>query len=189
MENHRLRYLHYLELNPEYHFKRDGYPEISQIEPMVCPVCKKYHFSPLSWDEIYCGMKPSDSYCTFCGWHYDINQSNNPDLKGGANDLSLNDYKAWYHSKITDNPDYNYFDEMTDNYVPTPHKCPVCGKYEFSDECCFDICPYCGWEDDGTEDNTPILGANDLKLSEYQARYNRYIRENPHYRWDKNGKP
>ena len=28
---------------------------------------------------------------------------------------------------------HNYFEEMTDNYVPTPHKCPICGKYVFAD--------------------------------------------------------
>ena len=78
---------------------------------------------------------------------------------------------------------------MTDNYVPTPHKCPICGKYEFADNCCFDICPYCGWEDDGTEDDTTILGANDLRFSEYKKRYEHYIQENPKYRWDKNGNP
>ncbi len=28
------------------------------------------------------------------------------------------------------------------------HKCPVCGKYEFEYEGCFDICEVCGWNDD-----------------------------------------
>ena len=78
---------------------------------------------------------------------------------------------------------------MTNNYVPTPHRCPVCGKYEFADKCCYDICPHCGWEDDGTDDDTPILGANDLRFSDYKKRYERYIQENPAYRWDKNGNP
>ena len=29
--------------------------------------------------------------------------------------------------------------------------CPVCGEYEFEDVLCHDICPVCGWEDDGME--------------------------------------
>jgi len=27
---------------------------------------------------------------------------------------------------------------------PTPHKCHVCGEYEFADELSSDICPVCG---------------------------------------------
>ena len=30
-------------------------------------------------------------------------------------------------------------------------KCPVCGKYEFPEENSFDICPICGWENDGVQ--------------------------------------
>ena len=189
MDDHKIRYLHYVELNPDYHFKRDGYPDIPQVEPIDCPVCGKFQFAPLTWDDIYCGMTPSDSYCTLCGWHYDPSQHIDPDKKEGANALSLNEYKKWYEDKLKENPDYDYFEEMTNNYVPTPHKCPVCGKYEFADDCCFDICPYCGWEDDGTEDDTTILGANDLRFSEYKERYKRYIQNNPQYKWNKDGKP
>lgn len=29
-----------------------------------------------------------------------------------------------------------------------PHKCPICGQYEFPEEGSFDICEVCGWEDD-----------------------------------------
>ena len=187
--NHKYRYMHYVEENPNYTFEKDGYPVIPQVEPMDCPVCKKFRFSPLTWDDIYCGIKPGDSNCMICGWHYDPSQHNDPDLKNGANPLSLNEYKNWYANKLKENPDYDYFEEMTDNHIPTPHKCPVCGKYEFPDDCFFDICPYCGWEDDGTDDDTPDIGANDLRFSEYKARYDRYIQNNPHYRWDKNGKP
>ena len=92
-------------------------------------------------------------------------------------------------AKIKENPSYSFFEEETNNYVPTPHACPVCGKYKFEDECCFDICPFCGWEDDGTDDDTDILGANDLRFSLYKERYSRYLSQDPKYRWDKNGKP
>ena len=187
--DHKYRYAHYTEENPLYHYKRDGYPPIAQVETMDCPVCGKFKFTPLTWDDIFSGMTPSDSYCTVCGWHYDPNQHAHPNLKNGANAFSLNEYKTWYSEKLDEDPNYDYFEELTDGYAPTPHKCPVCGKYEFKDDCSYGICPFCGWEDDGTEDDSAILGANDLRYSEYKKRYENYIRQNPRYRWDKNGKP
>lgn len=32
-----------------------------------------------------------------------------------------------------------------------PMLSPVCGEYEFEDALCHDVCPVCGWEDDGVE--------------------------------------
>lgn len=89
-----------------------------------------------------------------------------------------------YAERLKLNPNYSFFEEETDNYVPTPHKCPVCRKYTFEDNCCFDICPYCGWEDDGT-DSDDTIGANDLSFSEFKKRYERFLGDNPDYRWDK----
>lgn len=189
LENSKLRYQYYVERNPNYHWEHDRFPEIPQIEPMYCPVCKKFHFDPLTWDDLFCGVVPSDVYCMDCGWHYDLAQKENPDLKAGANALSLNEYRVWYESKLKENPNFSFFEEATDNYVETPHKCPICGRYEFADASCFDICPFCGWEDDGTEDDAEILGANDLRFSEYKKRYESYVENIPGYRWDKNGKP
>lgn len=183
--NYKYRYMHYIAEDPDYTFKDKGYPEIPQVESMDCPVCKKTRFAPLTWDDIYCGMKPSDSNCMACGWHYDPAQHNDPTLKNGANVLSLNEYIQWYHDKLKENPDYDYFEEMTESHEPIPHKCPVCGKYEFADECCFDVCPYCGWEDDGTDDDTPNIGANNLRFSEFKKRYEQYVQEDPSYRWDR----
>ena len=54
--DHKYRYMHYVEENPDYHYLRDGFPSIPQIEPVDCPVCKKTRFTPLTWDDIYCGM-------------------------------------------------------------------------------------------------------------------------------------
>ena len=189
LENSRLRYQYYVERNPSYHWARDGYPAIEQIEPMICPVCGKFKFEKLTWDDLYCGVTPSDVWCRDCGWHYDLKQSESPELQEGANALSLNAYKLWYAAKIEENPQYSFFEETTSDYSPEPHECPVCGKYTFEDTCSSDICPFCGWEDDGTEDDTEILGANDLRFSLYKERYHRYIAHNPEYRWNKNGKP
>ena len=189
LENSKLRYQYYVGRNPDYYWSHDGYPDVEQIEPMDCPVCGKFRFEKLTWDDLYSGESPSDVWCRDCGWRYDLKQSEEPDLKDGANSMSLNEYKEWYAAKIKENPSYSFFEEETNNYIPTPHACPVCGKYKFEDECCFDICPFCGWEDDGTDDDTDILGANDLRFSLYKERYSRYLSQDPKYRWDKNGKP
>ena len=58
-------------------------------------------------------------------------------------------------------------------YRKTPHMCPVCGKYQFSDKFSFDICPYCRWEDDGLQEEEPDYegGANILSLNQAKKKY------------------
>lgn len=55
----------------------------------------------------------------------------------------------------------------------TPHKCPVCGKYKFSEWNSYDICPECGWEDDSAQEKNPDddLGVNMVSLNEYKSKY------------------
>lgn len=60
--------------------------------------------------------------------------------------------------------------------------CPICGKYTFYGKNNFDICKYCGWEND-----TADGGANDLPLEEFKKRYERLIANNPKYIWKVNG--
>lgn len=62
---------------------------------------------------------------------------------------------------------------MTDRNRKGPHKCPVCGKYEFDSWNSYDICPECGWEDDSMQEEAPDddLGANGMSLNEYKADY------------------
>lgn len=185
--DHRLRYFYYLSKNPKYHYARDGYPDVLQIEEMKCPVCSQMRFMPLRWDEIYCGVVPSDVHCQYCGWNYDLKQMESPDLKNGANEMSLNEYRDWYANKIAEDPEYVYFNEQTDKYVPTPHKCPVCAKYQFSDKASFEVCSFCGWEDDIVQLSNPdfVGGANKLSLRQYRKEYKKIIKEDPSYRWDK----
>lgn len=187
LDDYKLRYGYYIAQNPKYHWEHDLYPEIPQIEECKCPVCGKFEFEELSLDDLYCGVKPSDVYCMSCGWRYSPKQTKSPDLKNDVNEMSLNEYRAWYAEKIATNPQYSYFEEMTENYVPTPHMCPVCGKYEFKDEASFAICPFCGWEDDGVQLDDPNFsgGANDLSLKQYRKEYREKIKLNPNYRWDK----
>lgn len=186
LHDYKLRYEYYVEQKSDYHWARDRYPQIPQIEPMNCPVCGKFKFEVLSWDDVYCGVTPADVWCRDCGWHYDLKQTTFPDLKNGANTMSLNEYRVWYLEKLKENPEYSYSCEATDSYIPVPHKCPVCGKYEFEDRFCHDICPYCGWEDDGSELECEI-GANDMGFIDYKTRYDRYVAANPKYKWKKNG--
>lgn len=186
----KLRYLYYVSHNPKYHWAHDDFPQVPQIEEMDCPVCKKMKFVPLTWDELYCGVTPADIHCQYCGWKYDLAQIESPKLKNRANEMSLIEYREWYEKKIAENPNYVYFDEVTDQYIPTPHKCPVCGKYEFEDDSCHDICPFCGWEDDGVQLNDQDFsgGANILSLKQYRKEYKKRLQLDPNYRWDKNKK-
>ncbi len=152
----------------------------NKYKPMECPICGKFYFSDLQDGDEY-----SEFFCSVCGWVYDLNQAENPDCKDGENEMSLNEYKAWYENKIAKKLDYNYWDE--NKPAPAPHKCPICGKYEFEDDSSFDICPFCGWEDDGIMEDDPDYsgGANDLSLNEYKKQYEKNLAKDPNYKWAK----
>lgn len=153
---------------------------------MFCPVCNKLYFSK---DKDPIVENHLDQQCHICGWKYDLEQTENPDLKNGTNKLSLNEYRNWYQSQLKKNPSFNYTD---DRYKPKPHKCPVCGKYEFGEESSFDICPFCGWEDDGVMEEYPNQFdgcANDLCLNLFKERYQKEIKKNPNYKFKKDGLP
>ena len=63
--------------------------------------------------------------------------------------------------------------------------CPICGKTVFSEYRNFDICGFCGWENDGPEDANECAGANELSASEFQKRYKIYSELYPDYTWKK----
>lgn len=55
-----------------------------------CPICEKYDFPE----------EDSFDICPICGWEDDDLQLKNPDYKGGANDMSLNEYREnWIAGK------------------------------------------------------------------------------------------
>ncbi len=62
-----------------------------------------------------------------------------------------------------------------ETYFYTPHMCPVCGKYEFGDMDSYDICPFCGWEDDGEQLDDPDFagGVNHMSLNDYKKEYSK----------------
>lgn len=126
--------------------------KIKQIKPMLCPICGKFYFTEPS--DIYPDQleKATDAIqCRKCGWFYDLEQLADPNLKNKSNDMSLNEYKEWYKKKIKENPKWEYYLDFVGD--PEPHLCPVCGEYEFKDSLSYDICPVCGWEDNGMEDD------------------------------------
>ena len=158
---------------------------IKRFKPMICPVCEGMYFSgPFkdTYDEDVKKYLNGEVQCSHCGWIYDLDQAESPDLLDGYNSISLNEYKEWFSAKIKEQPDYDYSEANA--RLPIPHKCPVCGEYEFEDELSSDICPVCGWEDTGFEENP------DEKPSPYMMSYNETLewfkqkrKENPKYRW------
>ena len=57
-----------------------------------CPVCGEYEFEE---DDDF-------DVCDVCGWENDGVQNDDPDYDGGANDLSLNEFKAQWERKTAD---------------------------------------------------------------------------------------
>ncbi len=58
----------------------------------LCPVCGNYHFLEKNAYEI----------CPVCGWEDDPLQRKDPDLEGGANELSLAQYRAKYEEGLNE---------------------------------------------------------------------------------------
>lgn len=61
---------------------------------LICPVCHQYEFEIKDFFEI----------CPICGWEDDGIQRDDPDYAGGANRLSLNNYKKAWEEKCTKAP-------------------------------------------------------------------------------------
>ncbi len=158
-----------------------------KFRAIECPICGEFYFSePDKWDyenelNEYLSGKV---YCTHCGWIYEIKQLEKPDTYLGFNKKTLNEYKKWYEEKIKENPDYDYGEENMPKLIP--HMCPICGKYEFEGDGSFDICIYCGWEDDNVQTANPNYsgGANELSLNKYKKQYEEKIKNNPNYIWE-----
>ena len=158
-----------------------------KVKALMCPVCNSVYFSgpaKADYENELNEYLNGEVFCSNCGWIYELEQLDEPDTYIGFNDKTLNEYKKWYEEKIKENPNYNYLEEHKPE--PTPHMCPICGKYEFEDDGSFDICIYCGWEDDNLQTADPNYagGANELSLNEYKKQYEEKIKNNPNYVWE-----
>lgn len=86
-----------LEKNPSYEYCKENHIKTSHI----CPICGKYKFNDYGLFDI----------CPNDGWEDDPLQNENPNYSGGANNLSLNDYKKDYQDKLRKNPNYKWINE------------------------------------------------------------------------------
>lgn len=158
--------------------------DLNKYKEMDCPVCGEFHFSKLDESdiEIYDYIQ-----CPRCGWKCDVNQTESPNLKNGANELSLCEYKQWFAEQRGKDPGYDF---QESSYVPQEHNCPVCGKHRFSDVGSYETCPECGWVDDKLMEDEPDKWegcANDLCLNDFVVRYNSLRQTNPDYKYSKSG--
>jgi hypothetical protein len=67
---------------------------------LKCPVCGEYTIDD-----------PFD-ICPACGWENDKFQNERPDFAGGANRLSLNQYRKWLAAKRAEKPDFYWERDM-----------------------------------------------------------------------------
>ena len=63
-----------------------GFDSVGHEDGFDCPVCGRWTFKKIGDYEI----------CPKCGWENDRLQYKDPDLKGGANSLSLNEARQKY---------------------------------------------------------------------------------------------
>ena len=100
---------------------------LKKFKPMSCPVCDGFYFTEFTEEELKSGTNPNEQQCSRCGWLYDLEQVENPDLQNKTNVMSLNQYKSWYKNKIKENSKWEYYMDYVGD--PEPHKCPVCNEY------------------------------------------------------------
>ena len=67
--------------------------------------------------------------CPICGWEDDDIQADDPDFAGGANELSLNDYRKEFIMKRANDPSYNWSNEVR-RVLKADNKETNMGNYE-----------------------------------------------------------
>ena len=155
-----------------------------RFKEMVCPVCGKTDFDLPKGS----GKENKLRYygqgrivCYYCGWIYDANQAANPESKRGQNELSVVEMREDYQARIAKEPNYYWF--STKRIPWESHVCPVCREHRFPNEPSFDICPVCGWQDDGMEANPEMESAIGLTYPDAVKEFKEKRTKNPYYRW------
>jgi uncharacterized Zn finger protein (UPF0148 family) len=70
--------------------------ENKKLYDVKCPVCGETI------------IPEEGEICPVCGWEHDMAQLEDPDLTGGANEMSLNQYRKWFASQRAKNPKFNW---------------------------------------------------------------------------------
>ena len=66
------------------------------------------------------------------------------------------------------------------------HPCPVCGKTIFREYDSYEICSFCGWEDNAFQEAHPYTGGGpNASLHSCRRNYRKKIAADPDYTWAK----
>ena len=66
------------------------------------------------------------------------------------------------------------------------HPCPVCGRTVFREYDSYEICSFCGWEDNAFQEEHPYTGGGpNASLHSCRKEYRRKIKLDPNYTWEK----
>lgn len=66
------------------------------------------------------------------------------------------------------------------------HPCPVCGRTVFQEYDSYEICSFCGWEDNAFQEAHPYTGGGpNASLYSCRKEYRRKIKLDPNYTWAK----
>lgn len=150
--------------------------------PLICPVCG---VGLLYKAKNYGNYTKTSIDCPYCGAIFDVESLSDYDKKNDIIFLSINDQIKEYEENIKSDP--NYYSKAHYDDTNEPHMCPVCGEYKFPDFASFDICPICGWEDNGVDldDENGGWGTNGKTIFQVKKEFEEKRKKDPKYRWDK----
>ncbi len=96
--------------------KEENSKRAIDMDDIMCPICDEYR------------MMHFGNVCPICGWEHTPTGLIDPDFLGGANRLSLNDYKKWFEEKRKNNPHYKWVEDPNKYEQFYPHEKTKNGK-------------------------------------------------------------